>query len=122
MRHSPRRSRFHAVSANLGLHAFELSGKERYSQPVSGEVMTETMGRSTALLRVAAAVATMLFIAPVVRAQKLDAAMNEQAGANKDAAASQARIDQLADQTQDMLSKYRQAVNDAEALKKYNEQ
>jgi hypothetical protein len=53
---------------------------------------------------------------------KLNAAMGEQAGANKDAAASQARIDQLADQTQDMVSKYRQALSDADSLKKYNEQ
>jgi len=59
---------------------------------------------------------------PEVQAQAVDRVLNEQAGANKDAAASQARIDQLADQTQDMLSKYRQALSDAESLKKYNEQ
>ena len=60
--------------------------------------------------------------APPARAQAVDRVLNEQAGANKDAAASQQRIDQLADQTQDMLAKYRQAVSDAESLKKYNEQ
>jgi hypothetical protein len=60
--------------------------------------------------------------APQARAQAVDRVLNEQAGANKDAAASQQRIDQLADQTQDMLGKYRQAMSDAESLKKYNEQ
>jgi uncharacterized protein DUF3450 len=53
---------------------------------------------------------------------KLSAAMAEQAAANKDAAASQQRIDQLADQTQDMVTRYRQAISDTESLKKYNEQ
>jgi hypothetical protein len=48
--------------------------------------------------------------------------LNEQLAANKEAAASQARIDQLADQTQGMLGKYRQTVTDAESLKKYNDQ
>jgi hypothetical protein len=47
---------------------------------------------------------------------------NEQAAADKAAAASQAKIDQLADQTQDMLSRYRQALSDTASLKKYNEQ
>jgi hypothetical protein len=58
-----------------------------------------------------------------VRAQeKVDAVFSDQAGGDKASAASQGRIDQLQDQTQDMLSKYRQALTDAESIKKYNEQ
>ena len=83
--------------------------------------MRRTMWKPAAF-RHLALVAGVLVLTATARAQKLDAAMNEQAAANRDAAASQQRIDQLADQTQDMLGKYRQAVNDAEALKKYNEQ
>ena len=70
----------------------------------------------------AAATLCVTASAPPASAQAVDRVLNEQAGANRDAAASQQRIDQLADQTQDMLSKYRQAVSDAESLKKYNEQ
>ncbi len=61
-------------------------------------------------------------IAPQAQAQKVDRAIAEQAGADKEAAASQAKIDQLADQTQDMVTKYRHALADTESLKKYNEQ
>src|SRR2546427_13272552 len=64
----------------------------------------------------------VLSLAGSAHAQKVDAVVREQAGANKDAAAAQQRIDQLAYQTQDMLGKYRQAMSDAESLKKYNEQ
>src|SRR5690349_4452895 len=59
---------------------------------------------------------------PGARAQTLERVLNEQVAANKEAAASQARIDQLNDQAQGMLGKYRQTVTDAESLKKYNEQ
>lgn len=53
---------------------------------------------------------------------KLAPALAEQSGADKAASASQAKIDQLADQKQDMAGKYRQALADTESLKKYNEQ
>jgi len=66
--------------------------------------------------------AFVLLLAASAHAQKVDAVVREQVGANKDAQASQQRIDQLADQTQDMLGKYRQALSDAESIKKYNEQ
>ncbi|MGH7822734.1 MAG: DUF3450 domain-containing protein, partial [Candidatus Binatia bacterium] len=55
-------------------------------------------------------------------AQAVDRVIGEQAAADKAAQASQQKIDQLADQTQDMLAKYRQALTDSESLKKYNEQ
>ena len=59
---------------------------------------------------------------PDAHAQKLERALAEQAGADKAAAASQAKIDQLSDQAQDMAGKYRQALTDAAGFKKYNEQ
>ena len=43
------------------------------------------------------------------RAQALDRAVKEQMGADEEARASQARIDQLDDQTQKMLGDYRRA-------------
>jgi hypothetical protein len=45
----------------------------------------------------------------------------EQTAADKSAAASQARIDQLQDQAQDMAGKYRQALTDRDSLREYNE-
>jgi hypothetical protein len=56
------------------------------------------------------------------KAQTLELVLNEQAAANKKAAATQARIDQLADQTQTMASKYSQALSTNESLKKYDAQ
>jgi hypothetical protein len=72
----------------------------------------------------ALAVSLMLiaWCVPPVHAQALQRVMSEQAGANKEAAASQARIDQMADQTQNMVAKYRQTLADADSLKKYNDQ
>jgi len=55
-------------------------------------------------------------------AQTLELVLNEQAAANKKAAAAQAHIDQLADQTQGLLSKYSQTLATNESLKKYNDQ
>ena len=79
--------------------------------------------RSRAVVRCLALVSALgAAHATLARAQAVDRVLNEQAAANKDAVASQQRIDQLADQTQDMLSKYRQALSDADSLKKYNEQ
>jgi hypothetical protein len=60
--------------------------------------------------------------APWARAQTLELVLNEQAAANKKAAASQAHIDQLADQAQSLVSKYTQALATNDSLKKYNDQ
>jgi hypothetical protein len=59
---------------------------------------------------------------PALAQEKVDSVFSVQAQADKAAAGSQQRIDQLQDQTQDMLAKYRQALVDAESIKKYNEQ
>jgi hypothetical protein len=59
---------------------------------------------------------------PGARAQTLELVLNEQVAANKKAAASQAHIDQLVDQSQSLLSKYSQTLATNESLKKYNDQ
>ena len=60
--------------------------------------------------------------APDAEAQKLERAIAEQAGADKAAASSQAKIDQLSEHAQDMAGKYRQALVETASLKNYNEQ
>jgi rubrerythrin len=83
--------------------------------------MTQEIFKRARALSAALALSALAY-ASDAGAQKVDRVMGEQAGADKEAAASQAKIDQLADQTQDMVGKYRQALADAESLKKYNEQ
>jgi hypothetical protein len=48
--------------------------------------------------------------------------VNEQGAANRAAAASQAKINTLDDETQGMLGDYRAALREAESLRRYNEQ
>ena len=55
-------------------------------------------------------------------AQALDRAVKEQMGADEEARASQARIDQLDDQTQRMLGEYRRALADTESYEMYAKQ
>lgn len=57
-----------------------------------------------------------------VAAQALDRAVKEQMGADEEARASQAKIDQLDDQTQKMLGEYRRALADAESYETYAKQ
>jgi hypothetical protein len=74
--------------------------------------------RSAGLLLCACAVAGLGTQAQAQNAERLFA---EQSAADKSAAASQARIDQLQDQAQDMASKYRQALTERDSLREYNE-
>jgi septal ring factor EnvC (AmiA/AmiB activator) len=83
--------------------------------------MTQSIKRTTLLPFALLALAATWHV-PDAQAQKVERAIAEQAGADKAAAASQAKINQLADQTQDMLTKYRKALTDTESHKKYNEQ
>ena len=83
----------------------------------SGEEM-QGMRKNVVLL----ALAVAGLAAVQAKAQTLELVLNEQAAANKKAAATQARIDQLADQTQTMASKYSQALSTNESLKKYDAQ
>ncbi len=84
--------------------------------------MTQQIIKRGGRLLSAALALAAITIAPAAHAQKVDRAIGEQTGADKEAAASQAKIDQLADQTQDMVTKYRQALADTESLEKYNAQ
>jgi len=56
------------------------------------------------------------------KGEGLHAVLAEQAGADQAAIESQERIDQLHDETQEMLTRYRQALADTESITKYNEQ
>jgi hypothetical protein len=51
----------------------------------------------------------------------VEAVLAEQTRADEAAVASQQRIDEMHDETQDMLTKYRQALTDVESMKTYNE-
>src|SRR5262245_19143659 len=76
------------------------------------------VGRISLLL----ALCAVLGLATAAGAQQLEPVLREQAAADKAAIAAQGRIDALADETQGMAAKYRQAVRDAENLKKYDAQ
>lgn len=54
--------------------------------------------------------------------QTVTATITEQVGANKAAATSQNRINQLDDETQNMLNEYRATLRETESLRRYNEQ
>jgi hypothetical protein len=54
--------------------------------------------------------------------EKLGAVVEEQVGANKDASASQERIDKIDDETQAMLVKYLQAKAETESIRAYADQ
>jgi flagellar motility protein MotE (MotC chaperone) len=55
-------------------------------------------------------------------AEILDAAAGEQTAANGEASASQERVNQLDDETQRLLVRYRTAVGEAESIKGYSDQ
>jgi hypothetical protein len=55
-------------------------------------------------------------------AADVEQVMNEQLAANREAAAVQGRVNQLSDETKEMLAKYRQALTDIQSFERYNEQ
>lgn len=61
-------------------------------------------------------------VASPAAAQSINNALNAQIEVDRAAAASQARINEIRDRTQDSASKYAQAVADAESYEKYNRQ
>lgn len=84
--------------------------------------MTPSKPRITrALALLVSAGATALVAAPV-GAQTLDSAMSAQGEADRAAAASQKRINEIRDRTQDAASRYASAQADADSLDKYNSQ
>ena len=83
--------------------------------------MKAANSRAIALISALAAV-IVVTSAISARAQAIVALLNEQVSANKAAAASQDRINKLRDDTKDALSKYRQALTEADSFRRYNEQ
>jgi septal ring factor EnvC (AmiA/AmiB activator) len=77
------------------------------------------LANTVAVLAVAALPA--MFAAPAL-AQSMGAAVNAQVETDKAAAASQNRINEIRERTQDAASRYAQAVADTESLEKYNAQ
>ncbi len=63
-----------------------------------------------------------IFAATLVQAQSLTSSIQTQTKINSDAKRSQQKIDNLADQTQNLLSEFRQVVNETNGLKVYNAQ
>jgi septal ring factor EnvC (AmiA/AmiB activator) len=66
----------------------------------------------------------VLMLCDFARAEEdiLEAAITAQAEADQVAAASQERIDQIHDETQSLVTRYRQALADVDSFKRYNEQ
>ena len=99
--------------------------------------MTNTRARSRGSSLVVAALFLLLTPAPAPSqeaapapppppekppAEILDAAAGEQTAANGEASASQERVNQLDDETQRLLVRYRTAVGEAESIKSYSDQ
>lgn len=74
------------------------------------------------LSRAAFASALLILVTAPARAQGVEAILDEQVQADKEAIASQERIDEIQDETQALVSRYRQALADAESFAKYNRQ
>jgi hypothetical protein len=75
-----------------------------------------------ALLALAVACAGAASLAPAARAQQLAAALEEQKASDKEAIASQARIDVLDDETEQMLVSYQQLMSETESFEEYSDQ
>ena len=56
----------------------------------------------------------------LARAQELEPAVKAEVGINTESAASQKRVDNLADETQELLAEYRAVVREVESLEIYN--
>jgi hypothetical protein len=67
-------------------------------------------------------VALVAAVAAVPASAQLNQALNAQVEADQAAAASQARINEIRERTQDAASRYAQALADADSLEKYNNQ
>jgi seryl-tRNA synthetase len=67
-------------------------------------------------------VAVPVILTAPVYAQTVETAVNAQVAVDKEAAASQDRINEIRDKTQDAASKYAQAVAESESMEKYNKQ
>jgi len=83
------------------------------------EALRPAVALASALLSVAALAATS---ARAADTSKLAAVAAEQGKTDQAAVVAQQKINQIADETQEMVAKYRQALTDAESFKRYSEQ
>ena len=84
--------------------------------------MTPSNPRITRALALLISAGAAALVAAPVGAQTLDSALGAQGEADRAAAASQQRINEIRDRTQDASSRYASAIADAESLEKYNSQ
>ncbi len=99
--------------------AVKLGLPSRRTQRVIGGPLPLRSLRSTrALLLIALAAAS----ADRVTAQELESALRAERAAHAEAAASQERVDALADETQSLLDQYRAELRQTESLETYHEQ
>lgn len=84
--------------------------------------MTPSKPRITRALALLISASAAALVAAPVAAQTLDSALSAQGEADRAAAASQKRINDIRDSVQDAASRYASAVADAESLGKYNSQ
>ena len=79
--------------------------------------------RGTSKRLIGSSLVLLALCAPARAAEEiLEAALTAQAEADHAAAASQERIDQIHDETQALVTRYRQALADTDSMKRYNEQ
>ena len=83
--------------------------------------MTYEALKHARVLGAAFALGAFAFAAFAEKGGVLEIAMQEQVAADKDAAASQQKIDDLDDETRKLVSEYRQAVAEADSINKYNQ-
>ncbi|MDJ0868172.1 MAG: DUF3450 domain-containing protein [Myxococcota bacterium] len=88
------------------------------SSSAGGPLPLRSLRRTRALLLVAVAAAS----AGRAPAQRLESAMEAERAAHAEAAASQERVDGLADETQSLLDQYRAELRQIESLETYHEQ
>jgi hypothetical protein len=85
--------------------------------------MHDTLRPATALAPASLAIALLCALpARAADTQKLATVVAEQAKSDEAAVVAQQRIDQISDETQEMVAKYRQALTDTQSLRRYSEQ
>jgi len=93
--------------------------------PVDQEALFVMIPLKSRLVKTISLLLTMavpLVLAVPVHAQSLDDALKAQVAADQAAAASQERINEIREKTQDAAAKYAQALAETESMEKYNQQ
>jgi hypothetical protein len=105
----------------LGLHSSGYQASVRPDQEALS-VMSLSITRITRTLASVVVAGVVAVAAQQASAQSLDKAIATQGEADKAAASSQKRINEIRDRLQDAASRYATAIADAESLEKYNSQ